>query len=397
MVDHDPADGKEKPTMRCSQTGGAGIDASRCDSVRFQDGYSMKGNSLRTSDETQRRRATQYMSILNKDGTESICSAGKDACDDMPEKIHFFQVTDTNFFHLSEHYHYLTVRDLRIGYGRASSSFFSGHSWWLSGPECTKIRDGTGLRCPTDQNAYVIFQANGEGFTVTSEPDCDAVLGVRAYWKHVTDAGPTGGSYTYKHGTEELKSVSNKATYTDAVVSKIEADIGRFVGLPKKVLSGGTSRTITNEVVQSVQTDLRRFEMEEIDKNLRPGDSMWQYVVDTATICGSYTTRTIHTSVVATPNQGPCCVPKFFVDDTNPLGMCRDGLDLCREAVDIPTCSRPPTWCTHQGAIFSMEDCDGDGVDDPTCKTTFSNQAGSLSSANDCEDTWQNTPCWKFP
>jgi len=259
MVDHDPADGKEKPTMRCTRTGGAGIHGSRCDSVQFQNGYEMEGNILTTSHATQQRHAAQYMSILNKDGTESICSAGKGACTDVPEYIQFFQVADTNFFHLSEHYHYLTVRGLRIGHGFATSDLFSGYSWWLSGPECTEIPDGEGsfdLRCPTDQNAYVIFHPNGEGFTVTSEPDCDAVLGVRAYWRHVTDAGPTGGSYTFKHGTEELTSVSNKATYTNEVVSKIEADIGRFVGIPK-VISGGTTQTITDEVVQIVQTDLK--------------------------------------------------------------------------------------------------------------------------------------------
>lgn len=55
-------------------------------------------------------------------------------------------------------------------------------------------------------------------------------------------------------------------------------------------------------------------------------------------------------------------------------------------------CSRPVGWCTHQGAQFSMEDCDGDGIEDPMCEDSRGN-AGFRGSASGCSENWPFAVC----
>ena len=55
-------------------------------------------------------------------------------------------------------------------------------------------------------------------------------------------------------------------------------------------------------------------------------------------------------------------------------------------------CVRPSLWCTHSGSKYLLQDCDGDGILDPTCSGT-SGQFGVLQSVNSCTDTWPNGKC----
>lgn len=57
-----------------------------------------------------------------------------------------------------------------------------------------------------------------------------------------------------------------------------------------------------------------------------------------------------------------------------------------------PACTRPSGWCTHSGATYSFEDCDGDGILDPVCRDTGGN-VGVLSSGNHCIDSWPTGTC----
>jgi len=54
-------------------------------------------------------------------------------------------------------------------------------------------------------------------------------------------------------------------------------------------------------------------------------------------------------------------------------------------------CSRPSSWCTHKGAIYSQLDCDGDGILDHHCKDDRSE--GFRSSAAGCRDRWPRGKC----
>ena len=55
-------------------------------------------------------------------------------------------------------------------------------------------------------------------------------------------------------------------------------------------------------------------------------------------------------------------------------------------------CTRPELYCTHSGAVFSMKDCDGDGIADPTCKDS-SGDFGVLQSSKGCADSWPRGTC----
>merc|ERR1712212_1394524 len=55
-------------------------------------------------------------------------------------------------------------------------------------------------------------------------------------------------------------------------------------------------------------------------------------------------------------------------------------------------CPRIPGWCVHAGASFSLKDCDGDGVRDPTCSDN-QGQFGIISSADNCRSIWPNARC----
>jgi len=59
---------------------------------------------------------------------------------------------------------------------------------------------------------------------------------------------------------------------------------------------------------------------------------------------------------------------------------------------DVTECPRPSGWCVHEGATYSLNDCDGDGVLDPTCSDS-SGQFGVISSADNCKLLWPNATC----
>ena len=56
------------------------------------------------------------------------------------------------------------------------------------------------------------------------------------------------------------------------------------------------------------------------------------------------------------------------------------------------SCSRPSGWCVHQGSIYSVEDCDGDGIADHVCKDD-QGQSGFLKSSDECANIWPNGIC----
>lgn len=76
-----------------------------------------------------------------------------------------------------------------------------------------------------------------------------------------------------------------------------------------------------------------------------------------------------------------------------PPAGCQDYVPNCYGADGGP-CSAG--WCSHTGAQFYMYDCDGDGVNDPTCQDG-ANNFGALTSSNGCagnpEYDWPNGRC----
>jgi hypothetical protein len=55
-------------------------------------------------------------------------------------------------------------------------------------------------------------------------------------------------------------------------------------------------------------------------------------------------------------------------------------------------CNRPHGWCSHGGATYVLQDCDGDGVLDPVCSDPQGNM-GYIGSANGCASTWPHAKC----
>ena len=49
-------------------------------------------------------------------------------------------------------------------------------------------------------------------------------------------------------------------------------------------------------------------------------------------------------------------------------------------------------WCTHSGAVFSMKDCDGDGILDPICEDSGGN-FGVIQSTKGCASSWPRGAC----
>ena len=47
------------------------------------------------------------------------------------------------------------------------------------------------------------------------------------------------------------------------------------------------------------------------------------------------------------------------------------------------SCPRPDRYCSHKGATFKMQDCDGDGIQDPVC-TDENGQFGVIQSSKEC-------------
>ena len=56
------------------------------------------------------------------------------------------------------------------------------------------------------------------------------------------------------------------------------------------------------------------------------------------------------------------------------------------------SCPMPNGYCTHAGATFSLEDCDGDGIIDPVCRDTDGN-IGVIQSSKGCFNTWPSGTC----
>ena len=55
-------------------------------------------------------------------------------------------------------------------------------------------------------------------------------------------------------------------------------------------------------------------------------------------------------------------------------------------------CPRPKGWCTHSGSTYTVKDCDGDEVPDPTCSDSQGN-FGIIPSSNGCKSTWPKGSC----
>jgi len=82
----------------------------------------------------------------------------------------------------------------------------------------------------------------------------------------------------------------------------------------------------------------------------------------------------------------------WYPDFPNSYADCASESTEDPEETKIPAaCPKPNLWCTHYGAIYSMTDCDGDGILDHYC--TDDDEQGFISSANGCADTWPNGVC----
>lgn len=57
-----------------------------------------------------------------------------------------------------------------------------------------------------------------------------------------------------------------------------------------------------------------------------------------------------------------------------------------------PVCARKSGWCTHAGSTFMFKDCDGDGIPDPVCTDT-TGRFGVLKSSQKCASGWPNDSC----
>jgi len=58
-------------------------------------------------------------------------------------------------------------------------------------------------------------------------------------------------------------------------------------------------------------------------------------------------------------------------------------------------CHRPNGWCSGAG-FFALQDCDRDGILDPTCSGTTGG-FGVISSKDNCKSTWPNAKCGSGP
>eukprot|EP00111_Clytia_hemisphaerica_P016961 TCONS_00050293-protein len=57
-------------------------------------------------------------------------------------------------------------------------------------------------------------------------------------------------------------------------------------------------------------------------------------------------------------------------------------------------CARPKGWCSHAGSTFVFKDCDGDGIPDPVCSDTRGSH-GVIKSSQGCKDGWPHDVCRK--
>jgi len=79
-------------------------------------------------------------------------------------------------------------------------------------------------------------------------------------------------------------------------------------------------------------------------------------------------------------------------DDRDAHDLKATQLDSPQEPNDGVSCPRPPGWCSHRGANFQMIDCDGDGIEDPTCSDT-TGKFGVIYSTQKCTKVWPNAQC----
>ena len=69
-----------------------------------------------------------------------------------------------------------------------------------------------------------------------------------------------------------------------------------------------------------------------------------------------------------------------------PLGVCKNKGAKCR------ACRRHKGWCGHKGAVYTMMDCDADGVVDPVCSDT-NGSLGVIPSSKGCHSVWPKATC----
>ena len=65
----------------------------------------------------------------------------------------------------------------------------------------------------------------------------------------------------------------------------------------------------------------------------------------------------------------------------------------CRaQGFSKPSCNRRRGWCTHSGTIYTLMDCDRDGIPDPVCSDR-SGQFGFIASTRQCRSYWPSASC----
>lgn len=90
------------------------------------------------------------------------------------------------------------------------------------------------------------------------------------------------------------------------------------------------------------------------------------------------------------------CPPSTPAPTPAPTGSGDDGVSPTPAPTgssdDGAACPRPTGWCTHSGSTYKEQDCDGDGIADPTC-SDWSGRFGVQMSASDCSDSWPEGQC----
>ena len=61
---------------------------------------------------------------------------------------------------------------------------------------------------------------------------------------------------------------------------------------------------------------------------------------------------------------------------------------LCTQCYIFSACDRPTSGCQDNGDIYANVDCDGDGILDHACSTTYDDKRYLVLSTEACPNDW---------
>jgi hypothetical protein len=236
--------------------------------------------------------------------------------------------------------------NVRIGYKAGIGWKKTNKAWYIGGEQCQKTeiipdipKPGHplySLVCECDGSVLIEFKQKETGkpqkagnhlFTTIS--DCTAVISKTSHWVQVgSSPGPQELQYSY--GVDRSYEVTQTGAWSKSVSHSVTAGFSYDGAKLTTTVSHNTSQ----EYTMSHSSTFSTSQLETYSTQL-PAGVAWQFHMFIEDNCGTSTVHMRDFQVTDSAANPPCCLPGYFINETDPLGDCMtvDGevYNVCRD------------------------------------------------------------------